>query len=170
MQVLDDFLERTTFLRLRSAVEAPAFRWRTEHVLKPDSTDLQELDNQQEVHGLYRRKGPAEYRSNDFGLVLPVLELLRPAELIRIKLNRTPRHERHLEYGLHVDTTRPGATTAILYLNSNNGYTLFEGGERVVSVANRIVIFDAARRHTGATCTDADYRLVLNVNVVRRPA
>jgi hypothetical protein len=170
MQVVDDFLERTDFLVLRSAVEAPGFRWRSEHVLKPASTDLPEEDNRQDVHGLYRRTGPFEHRSDQFGLLRPVLQLLQPAELIRIKLNRTPRHARHLEYGLHVDTTRPGATTAILYLNSNNGYTLFEDGRRVASVANRIVIFDAAVRHTGATCTDADYRLVLNVNLVRAPA
>ena len=66
-----------------------------------------------------------------------------------------------------MDTTRPGATTAIFYLNTNNGYTLFEDGQRVASVANRIVIFDAALRHTGASCTDADHRLVLNLNFVR---
>ena len=168
MQVVDDFLERTAFLLLRSAVEAPGFRWRSEHVLKPGSTDLQEQENRQDVHGMYRRQGPVEYFSTHFELLRPVLDLLQPAELIRIKLNRTSRRERHIEYGLHVDTTRPGATTAILYLNSNNGYTLFDGGERVASVANRIVIFDAAQRHSGASCTDADYRLVLNVNVIRK--
>ena len=168
MQVLDDFLERTAFLTLRSAVEAPGFRWRTEHVLKPGTTQLAEEENRQEVHGMYRRQGRTEVFSDRFGLLLPVLALLQPAELVRIKFNRTPRRDRHIEYGLHVDTTRPGATTAILYLNTNNGYTLFEDGQRVASVANRIVIFDAATRHTGASCTDADYRLVLNVNMVGR--
>ncbi|MDB5857652.1 MAG: denV, Syn33 [Ramlibacter sp.] len=170
MLVLDDFLERTAFLMLRSAVEAPGFRWQSEHVLSPGSAELlAAADNRQDVHGMYLRRGHGEYLSDHFGLVRPVVERLQPAELIKVKLNRTPRRERHVEYGLHVDTRRAGATTAILYLNSNNGYTLFEDGERVVSVANRIVVFDAARRHTGASCTDADYRLVLNVNLIRRP-
>ena len=52
----------------------------------------------------------------------------------------------------------------ILYLNDNNGYTRFEDGSRVDSVANRLVVFDARRRHTGASCTDAPWRLVLNLN------
>ena len=87
-----------------------------------------------------------------------------------MKVNLTPRSDRHVEYGLHVDTRRPGATTAIFYLNSNNGYTVFADGLRVSSVANRLVLFDAARAHTGASCTDAEYRLVLNLNMVMAPA
>jgi hypothetical protein len=63
-----------------------------------------------------------------------------------------------------VDVRRPGASTGILYLNDNNGYTVFEDGTRVQSAANRFVEFDASLRHTGASCTDAPYRLVLNLN------
>jgi hypothetical protein len=36
----------------------------------------------------------------------------------------------------------------------------------VVSVANRLVIFNAALRHTGASCTDCSARLVLNLNLI----
>ena len=74
--------------------------------------------------------------------------------------------DRHLAYGLHVDTRWPGATTAILYLNTNDGYTLFEDGRQVARVANRLVLFDASLRHTGVSCTDAPERLVLNLNLL----
>lgn len=169
MLVLDQFLERTAFLRLRAAVEAPGFPWVAERILSRDFGALAAADNRQDVHGLFLRKDGRDIRSDRFELLRPLLERLRPVELVKAKLNRTLRKDRHIEYGLHVDTRRPGATTAILYLNTNNGYTLFEGGEQVVSVANRIVLFDAAQRHTGASCTDADYRLVLNVNLVLAP-
>jgi hypothetical protein len=169
MQVLDHFLERTAFLRLRAAVEAPGFPWVAERILSSGYGELDSADNRQAVHGLYLRKGGREVRSDRFELLRPVLERLQPVELIKAKLNRTAHKDRHIEYGLHVDTRRPGATTAILYLNTNNGYTLFEGGDKVTSMANRLVLFDAAHRHTGASCTDADWRWVLNVNLILGP-
>ena len=32
-------------------------------------------------------------------------------------------------------------TTSILYMNTNNGYTIFENGDKVESVENRLVTF-----------------------------
>jgi hypothetical protein len=63
---------------------------------------------------------------------------------------------------------RPGksAHAVDLDLNSNNGYTLFDDGVKVLSVENRLVLFDCTRLHTGASCTDADDRLVLNINMM----
>jgi hypothetical protein len=49
-------------------------------------------------------------------------------------------------------------------VNSNDGYTKFETGEIVESVANRIVIFDSDVKHTGTTCTNALGRFVVNLN------
>ena len=59
---------------------------------------------------------------------------------------------------------RSNITTAILYVNSNNGYTLFEDGTKVESVENRIVLFDSNLRHTGTTCTEEKVRIVVNFN------
>ena len=55
---------------------------------------------------------------------------------------------------------------AIFYLNTNNGYTLFESGDKVESVANRKVIFDGKLKHCGTTCTDSKTRVVLNINYI----
>ena len=55
-------------------------------------------------------------------------------------------------------------TTAIYYLNTNNGFTKFENGDKVNSVANRIVIFDSNLKHTGTSCTDSYARLLINFN------
>ena len=54
--------------------------------------------------------------------------------------------------------------TAVFYVNTNNGYTIFESGEKVSSVENRMVIFDSNILHTGTTCTDERVRCVLNFN------
>ena len=66
--------------------------------------------------------------------------------------------------GYHIDQSFNNAKTAIYYVNSNNGWTEFETGEVVNSVANRIVIFDSNIKHVGYSCTDEKTRVVLNIN------
>ena len=71
-----------------------------------------------------------------------------------------------IEHGLHTDLPKPDSKvkTAILYLNTNNGYTKFENGEIVGSVENRLVLFDGNMQHAGTTCSDKRYRAVFNLN------
>ena len=57
--------------------------------------------------------------------------------------------------------------TAILYINTNDGYTVFEDGTKIDSVANRICIFPYYLKHSGTTCTNANRRIALNINYVR---
>ncbi|WP_146204411.1 hypothetical protein [Massilia glaciei] len=170
MFVIDDYLERSLFVPIRDALEAATFPWEESQILSSKAaTHLRPDDNLQHVHGFYLKKPGVFLRSEKLDLIRPIIERLNPVLLIKAKANRTARKARHIEYGLHVDTSRRGATTAIFYLNSNNGYTLFADGTKVDSVENRIVLFDAATPHTGASCTDADARLVLNINMVLAP-
>ena len=55
--------------------------------------------------------------------------------------------------------------TAVFYINTNNGYTEFETGVIVNSVANRVCIFDSNLTHRGTTHTEGDHqRIVVNFN------
>ena len=55
--------------------------------------------------------------------------------------------------------------TAIFYINTNNGYTEFQSGVRVSSVANRVCIFDSNLKHRGVTRTEGEHqRVVVNFN------
>lgn len=166
MVVIDDFLDQDVFLGIRALIEAASFPWERSMILKGPPAHIQPADNLQFIHGFYLRNARARYVSPHFEVIRPIIEKLNPAHLIKAKVNLTTRKDHHIEYGLHVDTKRVGATTAIFYLNTNNGYTLFEDDSKVSSVANRMVIFDSARLHTGASCTDADHRLVLNINMI----
>ena len=58
-------------------------------------------------------------------------------------------------------------TTGIYYVNTNDGYTVFEDGTKIDSVANRICIFPYYLKHSGTTCTNANRRIALNINYVR---
>ena len=55
--------------------------------------------------------------------------------------------------------------TATFYISTNNGYTEFENGVRVNSVANRVCIFDSNLFHRGTTHSEGDHqRVVVNFN------
>jgi hypothetical protein len=167
LRVIDDFLEREQFLALQAAVRATSFAWERSAILSASAAaHLRPCDNLQDIHGFYLHKRAVRYASPTLTLIAPLLDKLAPLALLKAKVNRTARSEQHIEYGLHVDTRRRGASTAIFYLNTNNGYTLFGDGSKVASVENRIVIFDASTLHTGASCTDAPHRLVLNINLL----
>jgi len=56
--------------------------------------------------------------------------------------------------------------TSIYYFNTNNGYTLFKDGKKIDSVQNRLITFPSSMEHTGTTCTDQPFRLVLNMNYI----
>ena len=51
-------------------------------------------------------------------------------------------------------------------MNTNDGYTKFEDGTKVESVANRMVTFPNSMKHTGTTTSNSEYRLVINFNYV----
>ena len=82
--------------------------------------------------------------------------------LIRVKLNLLTKTPEIIEHDYHRDNESSNALTSILYLNTNNGYTRFKD-QNVKSQANTLLTFPSATFHSGTTCTDKDFRLVLNV-------
>ena len=35
---------------------------------------------------------------------------------------------------------------------------------KIKSVSNTLVLFDSNEKHTGSTCTDKEYRIIININ------
>ena len=89
---------------------------------------------------------------------------MSPTSLMRIKANLNVATKEYLTRELHTDFNVP-CTTAIAYMNTNNGYTLFEDGTKVESKENRVVIFDSSLRHAGIP-TDKKRRVVINFNFI----
>ena len=72
----------------------------------------------------------------------------------------------HCDYDLQPDE-KGIVKTAIFYVNSNNGYTIFkESKKKVRSVENRLVIFPSELEHCGGSCTDNKQRVVINFNFI----
>lgn len=104
---------------------------------------------------------------NGPGPIAPIIDKINPSAICKIKANMLmPTNEIELN-SFHVDQ-QPAEkfTTSIFYINSNDGYTEFEDGTKVESIANRLVTFPSNIQHRGTTATDSR-RLVINFNYVK---
>jgi len=156
MKVIDNFLPTEKFGPLQEMFLSKSFPWYwgSEKVLGAPS-----FYNYQLCHTFYENNVTMSNWD-----IRSVIETLKPNAIHRIKANLTLYTPEIYEYGLHTDVKEFECNTAVYYLNTNDGYTIFEDGAKVESVANRIVIFPSRMRHTGTTCTNAKRRIVLNLN------
>jgi hypothetical protein len=97
------------------------------------------------------------------GLLDPILNKIEHKSIYRIKLNLVPRTNKIIEHPFHFDHDSDKFTTSLFYLNNNNGYTKFKDQKTVKSNKNRLVTFPANMLHHGTSCTNEEFRLVLNI-------
>jgi len=167
IQVIDNFLSKKEFDELKP-IFGNECNWTFSEILADDEIICDQKYNYQYVHGVYDRQEPANRYFNN---IIPFLLKLDARAIVRCKVNSICREEEIVIHGFHTDMAYPeghpialdGMKTAILYLNTNNGFTCFEDGTKVESVANRCVIFPAHYKHSGTTCTDVHRRLALNL-------
>jgi hypothetical protein len=168
--IYDNFLDKDDFLLIQETIMGSDFPWffsdkktsPESSALFLDGTSAQSYDFQF-THALYRDMVP---QSEYFGLILPLIKKMQIKAISRIKVNLTTMTPETVYYGNHVDyyDAPKNLKTAVFYINTNNGITLFEEGPKVESVANRLVIFDTNMVHTATSCTDAKTRCVININ------
>lgn len=161
MKIIDNFLPEEKFKKIHSTLLNADFPWYYAWSVLPQENLLcEEKYNYQFGHSFYANHG---FKSHYSELLIPILELLEPIAITRIKGLLLPRTEVNIEHGYHVDNPY-NTKVAIYYVNTNNGYTKFSDGSKVDSVENRIVLFDGNKFHTGSTCTDEKVRVAINFN------
>ena len=160
IKCIDNFLEPQVFKHILDVFLSDHFSWFfNEHKVYGDK---EYFDNFQLTHILYKEGEP---KSNKLAEVSKELwQNLGVDLLLTCKANLTTRVEKPTITGYHNDVTVPGATTAVLYINSNNGATIFENGKEYQSVANRCVMFPSSIKHASKSHTDTKRRVVLNIN------
>ena len=114
-------------------------------------------------HMLYNDNMP---RSSHYDKLIPLLRKLETSCLIRVKANFYPNTETLHEYQMHEDDDFLHSA-CVLSLNTCDGYTKFEDGTKINSVANRIVIFDASKKHCPTTTTNDYARFNININYIQ---
>jgi hypothetical protein len=175
MKISDNFLEKETFRYLQGnmigehypfGTAAPALAWYYNDVIDDPN---EEKNKFQFTHSFFDQEPKSPFY-HDFSLIFQVITG-KNVKLARIKANLLTRTTKIIENKFHTDygvtnNENNNCFTAIFYVNTNNGYTKFEDGTKVESVANRLVTFPTHIKHKGTSCTDEKIRVVINFNYI----
>lgn len=158
--IIDNFLDDKSFKTLQDHIMGPWFPWVYNDALLTNVSDTSLYDFQF-VHTFYKDHKP---HSDLLHILDPILAKISPAAVLRIKANLNPRTDNLYLHRAHTDVENYKCTTALFYINTNDGYTVFEDGTKVESVANRFVSFNSTMMHAGTSCTNQKIRVVINFN------
>ena len=167
IETKDDLVPEIVFKEMCDHLTGDSFAWymgkiiREDEQLEDEELTCSIVDNLHFCHIFYEKDRP---NSKDINWMDPILCKLDHKSLIRIKANCTVRTSTIVSHGYHIDIPFKESKTSIYYLNSNDGYTEFEDGTKIESVANRLVTFPSTMRHSGTSCTNERNIIVINFN------
>ena len=157
--MIDNFLPEEDYKNILNIITDKGFEW---HLA--DKITLEQKDDDiffYLCHVFYNQTSLLQ--SKFFELIFPLLKKIDPKALIRAKANL------YLNQGIGVrehatHTDYPFEHKGALYcLNTCDGYTKI-GDEKIPSVANRIIFFDASKPHCSTSCSDTKTRMNININ------
>ena len=156
IKIIDNFLPEEEFKSIQYLMMGNGFNW---FYSKGRVTNDDGSFNM--VHMFYQPD--VGKNSEHINIWNTFMDKVEAKKCTRIKANltfRTSESELSSYHSVYKDIK-----TAIFYINTNNGYTEFENGVRVNSVANRVCIFNSNLNHRGVTHTEGDQqRIVVNFN------
>ena len=166
VKVIDDFLPIESFIKLQFDLTAntqfPYYFQNGKDYPLGDKKSEKMLDQFQFCHLFYE-----DLKENsDWYLSLKELLLkLNASSITRAKVNCNPYNAKLIQGGFHSDCKFKNNKTAVFYLNTCDGYTIFKKDKKkIYSKANRVVIFDSKELHAGTNTTNQKARFVLNIN------
>ena len=168
IKIYDDLIGQNQFKVIQESFMGTRMPWiYQDFIVCDEDLTCDQKHNQQFYIVVYDNYGPT---SEAFELMQPIImhKDLNIQSLVKIKANCNVRTEEVVSHGMHCDVPFT-CTTAVYFINDNDGYTTFEDGTRVESVANRMVTFPSTMKHSGSTCTDQKRRVVINFNYFAAP-
>ena len=165
-KVIDNFLPIESFRKLQYNLTVNTqfpyyFQNNKDYALNDPKSD-KELDQFQFIHLFYE---DLKENSDWYWTLKDILKKLKVASLTKAKVNLNPYNSKLIEGKFHIDYNFKNNKTAVFYLNTNNGYTIFKKNKKKVdSKENRVVIFNSNELHAGTNTTNQKARWVLNIN------
>ena len=160
MQIIKNFLDKDIFKNIQTTLCSNEFPWHY------SDTVAYENDNSDFMffHILYLDNNQ---RSPYFGnMLMPILGKLNFNYLLRGKINFYTQKEKHIKTSFHTDS-KEKHSVALFSVNTNNGYTLFNNGQKIPSIENQLVIFDGNLEHCSVAQTDKKFRINININIIK---
>ena len=159
MKIIDDLLSKNDLKEIQDVMMGPDFPW----YYNVGIDHIDQKDKFQFVHLFYNYDRPMSPFYDDWYMKLIKPIIGERSQIKRIKANLLTKTTDIIANEFHTDDhTKKPFTTAIFYLNSNNGHTEFENGRCVESRENRLIRFPVGDKHTGTSCTDENIRVVIN--------
>ena len=156
MKVVDNFLDKNEFTKIKDVLMSNNFPWFYQDVI---SSPNDQKDHYYFTHIFFDENKAC---SDWFNLWENFLSKIECKALIRVKGNLHVRHSQVRTNKKHADY--PYAHKGCLfYINKNNGYTLFDK-ERVLPKENRAVFFNPNEPHQSSRCSDQNIRMNINFN------
>ena len=156
IEIIDNFLPEEEFKSIQSLMMGGEFKW-----FYSEGRATDDDESYQMLHMFFQPEVGSN--SEHINMWNTFMNKVEAKKCVRIKANltfKTPTIEVG-EYHTDYDDIK----TAIFYINTNNGYTEFESGVRVSSVANRVCIFDSNLKHRGTTHSEGgQQRIAVNFN------
>jgi len=162
MKIYRNFLNKVDFKNLEQLIMDYNFPWFFSKV----STVGKGNYYRQFEHTFILEKGIPNTTEYALNILKPLFNKLNCREINRVKANLLWRDCKITEHSMHVDQEVENGKTAVLYINTCNGYTKFKNGEKIKSERNKCVEFDSKLKHTGSSCTNKDRRVTLNINYI----
>jgi len=160
IEVRDNFLSENELQFVKQVIFADDFQYSWYDKVVGNETN-KELHTYFLVHLLYDNKSGA---SKFYPILNAIFKnKLEIKELLRMKVNLYPQNDNLYEHGYHIDRDEPHKG-ALFSLNTCDGYTKFETGEKIESVENRIILFDPSVLHTSTNTTNEQRRVNINFN------
>ena len=178
IKIIDNFLDKEVFGTVQNSILNERFTWfYNESKVKSTKIGFSPIKGyegenpHQFAHAIMGTQDGRPYWSNAMAEMVPLLNKIKPRLWLRIKLSLSPINSKPIVGGWHYDLATgdnripwTDTTTAIFYINTNNGYTMFENGEKIPCLANRLAIFPNDLMHTGVSQTDTKRKVTLNLN------
>jgi len=168
VQIFNNFLDQEVFLEIKKFIMSPRCQWRyVNYIAHKDGRDN---DNDGYFVHSFKDCHPQTFEdrypvSPHFPLIIKILEKIKYQNILRIRSSLYPRRDIQKPDPFHVDYSFPHKV-CIFYVNTNNGYTMFENGEKIPSVENQLATFDGSEKHCSVVQTDTSARYIVNINIL----
>jgi len=177
MKIIKNFLPKDKFKILKQIMLGNNFPWFYTDHLAANSLIVEEEGKQVDRYWFDNKGKRVNYESyyffhmfynngkpnsEFFHLMEPILTKLKCYTAIQIRANLLVNRDMPYKSIPHTDGG-PRHTTSILYINTNNGYTLIND-KKIRCEENKMLIFDSNTIHQAIAQTDTDQRVVINFN------
>jgi len=157
-KIIDNFLEKDFFTKIKSTLTGDSFSW----YFNSSMTATFSKDSYFFYHlFFYNNQVFSNYYSE---FIIPIINKIKIKALINARANLMVNKNTVYESDYHTDFDYPH-TSAIYYVNNNNGFTMFEKSKvKIECVENRLLIFNSTIKHKAVSQTNENQRIVINLN------